>query len=212
MIRQASSNDLQEIVFVHTECFSQNFSTVFGKSKNCYLLKRLYEEYLLKVPELFLVSENEKGKIDGFCMRYYAEYNEYKKNFLKHNFFRIACRMTRLLLTGNKTAWQKLFALIKRKRKAAVDASDSLADAPLTEKGDLLSICVQPSRRGSGLAGQLIKEFENVLLNNGRKICLLSVQSKNARAISFYRKNGYSIYMHDPNESSVFVKKLERHA
>lgn len=107
------------------------------------LLQKFYKEYLDRVPELFLVLINDNNKICGFCMGYYCDYNNYQKNFLKHNFFLIALRMLGLLFSGNKCAWKKCRTLLKKKNETEI-ISDKYNQYNVNDKGDLLSICVLP--------------------------------------------------------------------
>lgn len=152
------------------------------------LLKAFYNEYLEDVPGLFLVAENEQNGIIGFCMGYFCEYNEYQKLFLKHNFFRIFFRCIRLALTGNKAFYKKVF----KKKSQAYVLNDKFNKYKASEKGDLLSICVLPEYRGTGTAQALMDSFLTQLEEQNRKLCLLTVESGNARAIGFYEKNGFS--------------------
>ena len=70
MVRQATMNDLNSIAVVHTLCFPDSFSTVFGARHK--LLEQLYSEYIETNPELFLVAEDKDNEIVGFCMGYYC--------------------------------------------------------------------------------------------------------------------------------------------
>ena len=183
MVRQATFADLQQVAAVHKTCFPESFSTALGEK----LLVKFYTEYMQSVPELFLVAEDE-GKICGFCMGYYCEENPYMKRFFKHNLLPVGLRIAGQLLIGNKAAWKKLTSTF----------SKSAEFKPLGEPyqtgvkdGDLLSICVLPQTRGNGAAQALISTYENVLKEQGRKYCILTVAVDNPRAIRFYERNGY---------------------
>ena len=140
-------------------------------------------------------------------MGYYCNYNNYQKNFLKHNFFLITLRMLGLLFSGNKCAWDKCRTLLKKKNKIEI-ISDKYSQYNVNDKGDLLSICVLPEYRGTGAAAQLISKYEQVLLEQAKKLCQLSVETKNARAIKFYEKMGYEPYRRNGEASIVYAKEL----
>ena len=160
VIRSVSEADLKEIVNVHVKCFPNSFSTYLGKGNNGKLLQKFYQEYLTGVPQLFLVVEDRtlsSQKIIGFCMGYFLDKNDYNKEFLKHNFFSIVMRMSGLLLSGNRFAWRKLTGIFKKKETAVV-INNSFSFLK-EEAGDLLSICVLPEYRGTGVAKQLIEIY-----------------------------------------------------
>ena len=116
MIRAAAPEDLSEIAIVHAQCFPDSFSTALGKGYHGSLLVKFFEEYLKKVPELFFVAVSDENKIIGYCMGYYIDGNNFTKNFLKHNFFKISFQMLRLLLSGNRIAWKKILSVFYRKK------------------------------------------------------------------------------------------------
>ena len=208
MIRAAAPEDLSEIAIVHAQCFPDSFSTALGKGYHGSLLVKFFEEYLKKVPELFFVAVSDENKIIGYCMGYYINGNNFTKNFLKHNFFKISFQMLRLLLSGNRIAWKKILSLFYRKKSPVQAAPDEIRNLPCEKKGDLLSICVLPPQQGSGTAASLINTFHESLLKNGKTLCFLSVKPENKRAIRFYEKNGYRTYGDSP-ESIVLFKILD---
>ena len=193
IIRNASENDLPKIAKLHIRCFPDSFSTQLGEK----LLAKFYREYLKKVPELFLVAE-ANDEIVGICMGYYCEDNAYQKNFLKRNFFMLGLRCIKLTLERNDRMLEK-FGLRKPNKTDCTPQKDSHVDSkekPAVEKskcGDLLSICVREDYRGQGVSSNLVACYHNVLKKNVREVCILSVKQNNNRAISFYKKMGYSI-------------------
>lgn len=203
MIRCARKEDLPKIAHLHFECFPDSFSTVLGKGQKGRLLENYYYEYLSKVPELFLVSENDNKEINGLCMGYYCDENNCLRKFLKHNFFAICLRMIYLLVTGNKEAWKKLITRGKNHNTDIIN--EKIKEYGASQKGDLLSICVKSECRGSNVATDLVREFVSVLQKNNREVCVLSVKTENARAIRFYNKMGFSCYM--KSESGLYLFK-----
>lgn len=194
-IRNATMDDITEVVYVHKICFPNSFSTQLGQK----LLERYYEEYLKRVPELFFVHLNINNNIDGFCMGYYLdEKYPYTKKFLYRNLLRIGGRLIFLAVTGNQLLYRKIKKTIFKEQYEMVEPG-YLEDRKRGEFGDLLSICVLPEQRGSGAARDLILEFNNYLSARGYKGCILSTNSDNIRGIKFYLKCGYKIYAKSEN-------------
>ena len=202
MIRQAKLSDLESIAQVHTECFPDSFSTALGKR----LLTKFYYEYISKIPELFLVSQDQGNSINGFCMGYYMENDHYMKSFIKHNLVSVAFMMLFRLITLDKRAWKKI------KKKSTPDweiLNHEYDDIPNDLRIDLLSICVLKKYRGHGIANQLIDEYQKVVARQERKLCMLSVDVKNARGIHFYEKHGFKLYREAPGVARTYYKIVE---
>lgn len=206
MIRQAIIEDLQRIAVVHRECFPDSFSSSIGVN----LLKQFYLEYMKDAPELFLVCENPDGQIVGFCMGYYMEKNNYMNRFIKNNCVAVALTCIPRLLVGDKRVWRKLFP--SRKPVNWTVVNHDFDGIPTDKQGDLLSICILPEYRGNGYAQAMLEEYLNILQNNGRSLCFLSVEPDNGRGVHFYEKNGFILHRKadDPKVSYRMVKDLRK--
>ena len=202
MIRQATLSDLNSIAQVHSECFPNSFSTALGKR----LLMKFYYEYISEIPELFLLSESSDNCVNGFCMGYYMENNHYMKSFIKHNFLMCLIMITVRLITGDKRVWNK----IKKKRNSEwIIVNHEYDNISNNMRGDLLSICVTKEYRGSGIANELIIEYQNILKSRNRKLCMLSVDVSNGRGIHFYEKHGFKLYREVSGIVRTYFKMLE---
>ena len=157
---------------------------------------------------MFLVAENEEKEIQGFCMGFYCENNNYIKSFLNIIFFRIWFRILWLLIAIDKTTWKKLKSTFKNSNPFIV-INDKVDAIPLADKGDLLSICVLPQCRGNGMAQELITRYENVLKEQNRMICLLTVATNNERGVHFYERNGYIPYREQKGTARTYAKYLQ---
>ena len=190
IIRQATKDDLGIIVKVHKACFPNSFSTQLGD-----LLVEFYEEYMLDNPDLFIVSVDETlGAIAGFCMGYLCEKSDHIQLFVRHNRIRFCLRCLFLAITGNKPFYKKVAKVFGRKKQPPVIVDDTLDQYSLSDKADLLSICVLAEYRGRGLANSMMEHYLNVLEQKGRRVCLLSVDPKNPSAIKLYEKNGFRLH------------------
>ena len=187
MIRQVNLDDLKKLVKVHIACFPDSFSTQLGEK----LLIKMYTEYIVESPELFLLAE-EEGKVIGFVMGYYFDSGDCLRRFKKKNQVLFFSKILWLLLTRNKPAWKKLNTTIRPATGfTLIDPTINIYKK--SEMADLLSICVLSEYRGKGIANNLIDAYEKVLIENNRKICTLTVADINGRGISFYKKHGYAI-------------------
>ena len=187
MIRQANLDDLKQLVKVHIACFPDSFSTQLGEK----LLTKMYTEYIVESPELFLLAE-EEGKVIGFVMGYYFDSEDCLRRFRKKNQIKFFSKTLWLLLMRNKPAWKKINSII-HPGSGFITIDTSINQYNKSEMADLLSICVLSEYRGKGIANKLIDEYEKVLIEKNRLICTLTVADINGRGISFYEKHGYTI-------------------
>ena len=205
-VRKAQMSDLPEIARVHVECFPDSFSTQLGER----LLAQFYAEYLKKYPELFLIASEpakDGNRIVGFCMGYLYEGYPFHRKFFFHNFFRLGGKGLSLLLKRNPLFLKKIRSCVQKEGNSCRIESRQLAQVPLSARGDLLSICVLASNRGSGCASLLIKAFEERLKAAQKRFCTLSVDSGNPRGIRFYEKCGYQLERRNEN-TLVYSKEI----
>lgn len=184
--RNASLKDMEQVSVVHEQCFPDYFLTLFGTD----LLSKYYAEFLNE-NDLFIVA-CEGEEIIGFCMGYYGN-STARERFEINNKMAIIRKLLILCLSLNKLAIKKCFnRLINRKS----------ADKKFIPDVDLLSICVLPDYRGTGVSKEMVELFERRCLNSGHKIsnCTLSVISNNTRARNFYEGIGYQILEEKDNE------------
>lgn len=75
----------------------------------------------------------------------------------------------------------------------------------------LRSIGILPDARGTGIASDLLREFERFsLIKGARSVALTTDALDNDRAITFYRKNGYEIaqeFMQGENRKMLLMLK-----
>lgn len=78
-----------------------------------------------------------------------------------------------------------------RRKRSANHPSDITAPSAGIRSGNLLSICVLPERKGTGVAGKLIESFQLACKAEGYEQLTLSVLKQNSRAVAFYKKHGW---------------------
>lgn len=200
-IRAAHESDMEVVCEVHAKCFPESFSTRLGKN----LLTKYYLEFYREAPHLFLVCENDEGKMCGFVMGYVLGKTNAISNFMKKNMLGMGLKVFGLLLTFDKLAWRKVKNTLKKKKETQEEQSKTVGDQ--TGEGDLLSICVTEDMRGTGAAVEMVNRYNEVLLEHGHKICFLTCETSNPRGLAFYRKIGYSV-AEESKEKICFRKDL----
>lgn len=213
MVRLATIDDLPSVAKVHAICFPDSYSTQLSKW-HCFdkknLLSLFYNEFLIDNPELFVVAEDEKDGVVGFCMGYYMDKDDQIQNFLHNNRFRILWKTFLLLLIGNKQAWNKIMSRLKHKPDISdwTIVNNKYESIKNEERGDLLSVCVLPEYRGKGYAQDMMNLYLRAMKNAGRKLCLLSVKKDNERAKRYYERNGFELYRTRGNVGLTYIKLL----
>ncbi len=206
IIRQATYDDLPEIARLHALCFPDYLSTRIGSSNDCYLLSKFYKEFIDDNPELFIVAIDDDKKIAGFCMGYYMDKAGQQSKYIRHNRIRVLSRIGWLLLKGDRLAWKKLKLRFKKPTYEILD--HSIDDVPMSDIGDMLSMCVLPELKGKGCSKQLTSRFLENMKAHGRKYCLVTMKVGNQRAIGFMKKNGFVPYRKIGTMSITYLRQL----
>ncbi len=99
----------------------------------------------------------------------------------------------------------------------AEDAEGRVAASALArligDEGELLSIAVDPARRGQGLGRRLLNDVLRRLTRGGASTVWLEVRSSNAAALSLYHSAGFVAagsrrgYYRRPIEDAVIMKR-----
>lgn len=201
-VRQARRADLRQIAVIHKQCFPTSFSTQLGEP----LLMQFYFEYMKGNPELFLVA-TVQGKVVGFCMGYCMGDPSYMKAFCKKNLLSMGARCLKLLLTGNRQLYGKIRDRFRKKEGYKI-VDIGIHSRAKKDMGDLLSICVLPEYRGSGLAAHMLEQYVDIMRGKGRNVCLLSVDPGNARAVHFYENHCFTLYR-TSSKTVTYARRLE---
>lgn len=213
MIRLATIEDLPSVAKVHAICFPGSYSTQLSKW-HCFdqnnLLSLFYREFLTDNPELFVVAEDKKNGIVGFCMGYYMDKDDQVQSFMRNNRVKILWKTILLMLAGNKQTWKKMISRFKHKPVVSdwVIINDKYEHILNNERGDLLSVCVLPDFRGKGYAQGMMDLYLLEMKKAGRKLCLLSVKQDNERARRYYERNGFELYRTRGNEGFTYMKLI----
>jgi ribosomal protein S18 acetylase RimI-like enzyme len=195
MIKNSQQQALPDIALCHIACFPKSLSTKLGKA---YVIKTL--QWFLVNPNRFLFHIVQDGKVAGYCggfvpvkmgdgsssgMLQFA-FNEAVKGLLRNPF---------LLLHAEVRSQYKFIWLNIKRRLTGKSIPMQKAVGPVaspTHVG-LVVIGVHPDFRGSGIAQQLMKEFEKRADAYNKKELILSVKTDNVIAIKAYKKAGWTV-------------------
>lgn len=200
IIYKAQPEDIAKVVDIHLTCFKDSFSSSLGRR----LLSDYYKSYLKHSPDLFLIAKYN-DEIAGFVVGYRCENKEAFLEFKKRNRFKIILRVLLRLVVFDKRVFKKIFT--KTGNETIILPALNLIEKK--EKGDLLSICVLPEYRKNKIATDLEKEFNNILLSDNRKYCILSSLDSNNIANRFYGKLGYILYKKN-NQNNYYIKEIDK--
>ncbi len=78
-----------------------------------------------------------------------------------------------------------------RRRHPVDNSGDTKRQSVIIRAGNLLSLCVLPDYKGTGVGGKLIESFKLACAEAGYKRLTLSVAGENIRAMAFYGKHGW---------------------
>jgi ribosomal protein S18 acetylase RimI-like enzyme len=177
-------------------CFPSSLATKLGKK---YVSKTL--DWFLSKPNRFLFHIEEEGKVIGYCGGFIPSKpgDGSSSGMLQHAFNEaVKGLVVKPWLLFHKevvTYYPFIWRNIKRKFTGKV------VPAPTTSKNvtpfktyvGLVVIGVLPSKRGTGVAQQLMAEFENKSRQLHQNELVLSVKKDNNRAIKAYNNYGWNI-------------------
>ena len=204
VIEKATIKDMAKVAEVHVQCFHGYFISELGTT----LIQRYYQEFLLEDDNLFLIAK-ENENIIGFCMGYVQGKSDARNSFIRNNRFLLTVKILEKGLQFNKIVINRVYLHVKYYFKALFNSTKNISPKQLVDaKGDLLSIGVLEQYRGLGVSCQLVRKFEEMLMNKEINTYQLSCYSSNLVAIKFYQKMGL-VPIRISNIETVFEKVLQ---
>lgn len=196
MRRSAEEKDLRQVVDVHMAAFPGFFLTSLGRP----FLLVMYRAFLSNPGSVFVVDETA-GEVQGFAVGSLKTPGGDRGLAMRF--------LPRFLL-----------ALIPAVLRHPISVSKRIAGQLFTSRGQpdtpehsavLRSIGVRPEKRGGGIANELLSEFEAHARDKGAQfVALTTDKADNARAIGFYKKNGYDVhaeFSQDGSRGMLLMKK-----
>lgn len=183
---EARQTHVPRMVQCHIKSFPGRFMTEMGY----HWLFALYLFFIKHHRSICRVAVDANGKVIGLAV---GGNPHIRDEFLRSALFRyphlifwkfLSKRLVRRVLL------QELARKLRRKR-AAAHSEDTKAQSAGIRSGNLLSICVLPDYKGTGVARKLIESFQLACKAEGYERLTLSVLSENNRAVAFYKKHGW---------------------
>lgn len=174
-VKEATKEDIPEIVTVHLSAFPGFFLSALGKK-----FLKLYYQCVLKSTEGILLVCFDGKKLVGFCAATTRSAG-FNTRLILNNFIKFVYVGTTLLFT---------------KPRAIVRLAKNLTKKGATEDngeyGELLSIGVSEIAQSKGIGKTLISQLERAMYRRG--VCKLSLTTdveENNKTLNFYSSNGY---------------------
>jgi ribosomal protein S18 acetylase RimI-like enzyme len=206
-IEPISRDNLKGLVTCHLRCFPDYFLSNLGES----FLMLFYEDFLESPIGLgFLAVDDASGEVVGLVTGNldgpaFRSWSLKRKRAAKARiaFGRLFCCIRlwgQLVLRGARAFVSVLKRLAGRSKTGVLD--------PRNARARLLSISVIPEMRGTGVASDLIRRFEEACAERGEARVGLSVYADNEGAIRFYEKSGWT-RLEGRGPGVRFVKELK---
>jgi len=185
-IKEARQVHVQGMAQCHAKSFPGRFMTEMG----CHWLYALYRFFITHRASICRVAVDTDDKVIGLAV---GGNPHIREEFLSTAMLRyphlifwkfLSKRLVRRVLLG------ELAGKLHRKRPAAHSGDTKAANTGI-RSGNLLSICVLPDYKGTGVAGKLIESFQFACSAEGYERLTLSVLNENRRALAFYEKHGW---------------------
>jgi ribosomal protein S18 acetylase RimI-like enzyme len=183
-IRQAQIQNVSGMAQCHTVAFPGRFMTEMGPRWLC----ALYRFYINHPGGVCYVAVESENEVVGFAV---GGESDIREKFLRAAMLRYPHIIFWKFLTRPLVRAVLLDELTKKLRLKREESSSGniVTHETLPKCGNLLSICVLPDYKGTGIASQLIETFKEVCAAKGYRHLTLSVLSDNSRAVAFYKKH-----------------------
>ncbi|QWD06055.1 GNAT family N-acetyltransferase [Polynucleobacter paneuropaeus] len=196
--RIAREQDIPEVAKVHLIAFPHFFLSTLGFKFLCVM----YRAFMYSPKNIFIVAE-KNGVIQGFATGLMSS---------SGSDFQVALRFYPQFIYALSTVFFSQ-PLVIFKRIIYRLKSNSFKFEVNKSQVILRSFGIRPEYRGSGIANDLIKEFEAQAVRRGIVSIALTTDARdNERAIAFYSKNGFKIakkfYQNDTRAMYLMEKFL----
>lgn len=188
MIKNASENDISNIIDLHINSFTaDHFSAVFSEG----LLYKYFEKLLSTNKYNFILYDDQSKRLLGYAIAGF-NYKSAVNDFIKEN----VKQLIWVLIKNPKFLTEKINEIYHRLFGSDYEPKVNCR---------LYLIAVRDEFKGKGVAKKLIAHLEQDLIRDGENEYGLSVRKANKEAISFYTKNGYIVELE--NSKSIYYRK-----
>lgn len=198
-IRKATEDDINTIVYIHTQAFKGFFLTSLGPG----FLKLLYQSFLRREHGILRVATDRNENIVGFAAGT-TKPEVFFSKLRKQKSLKFLLKIAPSIFNNPKPVLIKLsYAVFYRG-----DNPKKLTDIAL-----LSSIAVHPNESGKSIGKRLLCDFEEQVQKKGNNALYLTTdKSNNDKVIIFYQNAGYQIeskFLQPGNRSMLrLIKKL----
>lgn len=184
-IRQATPDDVAGMASCHLEGFPETATSRMGSR----WVEHLYSYYIQAERGIAIVATGVDGGIDGVAVG--------GDRRIPQSYRRSCVRKFPLALvwrTMTDATVRRPVILAARELVKGRKREKSIADLEIDARAGLLSICMRQRARGTGVADDLMVEFESECWKMGFSKIQLGVRVENTRARSFYEKSGWTVH------------------
>lgn len=180
VVRNLSSSDIEAVVDVHLAAFEGFFLTLLGRR-----FLRAYYQSILDFNQLSFVAVAD-GNVVGFVTGIENGSGFYRHALIRRGFAFIFAAVPAALSNPRRVLPRLLSALGKR---------PSGGNAASRNAASLTSIAVAPSCAHKGVGHALMDAFKRDAIRRGlARIFLETDAAEGNSAVSFYRREGFTIY------------------
>lgn len=200
--------DSRGVAALHSLCFPDYFLTGLGE----HILALYYSHYDERAESICYVARTSSRRVVGFVAGSLS-YSRFLRSFYRARFLSLALAIGRAFFLSadlRQKIWQRtphIREAIRSRLRLTGPREDSGATEADPGTAVLASVAVDPEFRGTDVAGDLFRLFEQ----HARKLRAvrleLSVRKSNARAVAFYKNAGWRAAGHE-GRNLVFEKML----
>lgn len=179
-IRKANDKDVEGIVSIHKQAFSDFFLTSLGDR-----FLRLYYASFIASGGGAVFCAVSKGVIVGFSACSYVS-KGFNSSLIRKEPFKFGIEALRLLFCKPSAIVRLAKNMKKKSQDASIEDDGSYAE--------LYSIAVSPSSQGCGIGKLLLEVTEWDVKGHNNRVSLTTDYYNNDNTLAFYRALGYKGY------------------
>lgn len=196
-VRVLEVEEIKNIAALHQMAFDNFFLTSLGTK----FLSEFYGSIIKSRDGVAIGAYNEKDELVGFAIGASVKKGFYK-NILKNNFISLSFAAGTTLIKKPKNIIRIIKSFL-----ATETSNDNFLNY-----ASLLSICVNPEKKGQKIGKHLLLAFESKIIKCSDGITLTTDKLNNDYVNNFYVSNNYILTDHfnqGNREMNFYVKKLK---
>lgn len=196
-VRVLKLEEIKNIADLHRKAFDTFFLTSLGSN----FLGKFYGSIIKSKDGIAIGAYDENNELVGFAIGSRVKKGFYK-TILKNNFISLSFAASSALIKKPKN----INRLIKSFLTTETANDDYLNYA------SLLSICVDPQKKGQKIGKQLLLAFESEIIKCSDGISLTTDQLDNDYVNHFYASNGYILaddFKQGDRQMNFYIKKIK---